>query len=69
MKKRKIKSVTASGILAASVLASATGGCRLLPGQHDYDPENNIIEAVYGPPEDFEEAPVDVPETQQDESE
>jgi hypothetical protein len=64
-----MKKVTASGILAASVLASAASGCQLLPNQQNYDPENNIIEAVYGPPEDFEEAPVDVPEPQENESE
>ena len=69
MKKTKMKKVTASGILAASDLASAAGGCQLLPGQQNYDPENNIIEAVYGPPEDFEEAPVDVPEQQENETE
>ncbi len=61
MKKRKLNRITASGILAGTVMASSAflPGCNRPTSVYgpppEYDPNQNVPDEVYGPPEIEEE--------------
>ena len=70
MKKLTRRSFTAAGILAVlgvgGVFTATSNliGCVYGPPPEEYEPEDNEIEAVYGPPEDLGwDEPVEGPET------
>ena len=62
MKKRKIRKITASGILAGTVMASSAfiPGCNRPTSVYgpppEYEPDENLPVGVYGPPQ-IEEDP------------
>lgn len=70
MKKRKTNRITAAGIIAGTVMASAVflPGCNRPTAVYgpppEYDPEDNVNGDVYGPPEIFEEVETEDGEVQ-----
>ncbi len=68
MKRLTRRGFTAAGILAALSL-SPLGNIGLKGCSPDYDPSGNEVEAVYGPPEDYEPDPVDVDDFDPDDNE
>jgi len=65
MKKLTRRQFTAAGILAALGAAAAfipscnTPTCVYGPPPEDYEPDENVVETVYGPPEDLGYDPVE----------